>query len=105
MPEYLKVEVFIPGEFVPVLRDALDREGFLREGRYASVMALQKVTGTWMPLEGSSPYDGEIGKLSCAEEIKAEFRCRAADRDRVEHIIRTVHPYEVPVINFLPLAD
>jgi len=63
------------------------------------------VTGTWIPLEGASPYDGEIGKLSNAAEIKAEFRCRSADRERVEAIIRSVHPYEVPVINFIPLAD
>ena len=105
MPEYLKVEVYLPEEFVSPLRDALDREGFLREGHYAGVMALLNVTGTWIPLEGASPYDGEIGKLSNAAEIKAEFRCRSADRERVEAIIRSVHPYEVQVINFIPLAD
>ena len=105
MPEYLKAEVFLPEKFVPALRDALDREGFLREGHYACVMALMNVTGIWMPLEGASPYDGEIGKLSAAPEIKAEFRCRTEDRPEVERIIRMVHPYEVPVINFIPLAE
>ncbi len=54
---------------------------------------------------GRLSYDGEIGKLSAAPEIKAEFRCRTEDRPEVERIIRMVHPYEVPVINFIPLAE
>ncbi len=49
MPEYLKVEVYIPEEYVPPLRSALDREGFLREGHYACVMALMNVTGHGCP--------------------------------------------------------
>lgn len=103
--DHLKVETYIPEEYVPGLRDALSSGGYLREGAYDSVMAMQKVTGCWRPLEGSSPFTGTPGKLTTADEIKVEFRCRASDMRDVERVIRSVHPYEVPVINFISLVE
>lgn len=103
--QWIKTEVYIPEEFLPILRDTLNNGEFLRNGCYDNVLASQKVTGYWRPLEGANPFNGEIGELTTAEEIKVEFRCRLEDRREVERIIRSVHPYEVPVINFIPLLE
>ncbi len=102
---YVKVEVYIPEEYVPDLRESLNEGGYLREGAYDSVMAVHKVTGSWRPLEGARPFEGRIGELCTSEEVKAEFRCRRGDIGDVERIVRSIHPYEVPVINFIPLLD
>lgn len=68
-------------------------------------MAMSPVTGYWRPLEGASPFHGTVGQLTEAEEIKVEFRCRADEREEVERVIRSVHPYETPVLFFIPPLD
>jgi hypothetical protein len=101
----VKLEIFIPEEFVPRLREELSKVGVGVVGNYDQTMAVTQVTGYWRPLEGANPYDGKIGKLSSAPEAKVEVTCFAdAVRDGLR-VIRAVHPYEEPVINVLPLAN
>lgn len=101
--EFVKIEVFIPEEFVKELRSELNKIGALTvDGRYDNCMAVSKMTGYWRPLEGSNPYDGEIGKVSEAEEWKVEFTCKYSIYKEVMAVIKKVHPYEIPVINVLP---
>lgn len=100
---FIKCEVFLPKDYEKKLIDALNAHEILKFNQYDSVYAATEVTGHWRPLEGADPYDGTIGKLSTAKEIKLEFRIPVYERMRVERIIREVHPYEEPVINFLEL--
>lgn len=101
---YLKVELFIPEDFVVELANELNEHDLLREGHYDYSFSTSKVMGHWRPLEGANPYDGEIGRVSQEEEIKMEFRILAENRDQVQGIIDRVHPYEDPVVNFIGLA-
>ncbi|MGE5250891.1 MAG: cytochrome C biogenesis protein [Bacteroidota bacterium] len=103
-PDY-KIEIFIPERFVPALREELARAGAGRIGNYDHCIAYSLIHGSWRPLEGSNPYDGEIGKISEGTEAKVEVNC-PADRVRaVLQAIRRVHPYEEPLINLIPLAN
>lgn len=100
----VKIECFIPGEYVGRLRDELNQIGALTvDGRYDYCLAVSTVRGSWRPLAGSSPYAGETGKICEAEEAKVEFTCKKELCRAAVQTIKNVHPYERPVINVLPL--
>ena len=102
----VKIECFIPEEFVGRLRDELNKIGALTvDGLYDYCMAVSKVRGSWRPLEGSRPYAGQAGKICEAEEAKVEFACRKTLCAAAVRTIREVHPYEKPVINVIPLLN
>lgn len=100
-----KIEIFIPEEFVPALREELARSGAGRIGNYDHCLAYSLVHGSWQPLAGSNPYDGEPGTLSEGVEAKVEINCPAEYVRGALNAIRRIHPYEEPLINILPLAN
>lgn len=63
-----------------------------------------EVEGHWRPLEGANPFDGTVGQVQTRPEVKMEFRIKEEEREEVQRIIDRVHPYEVPVVNYIPLA-
>lgn len=105
--EYLEVkfEVFIPIEFVDKLRNRLSQIGACKIGDYDNCMSVAKVTGYWRPLEGSNPYDGELLKVSKAEEAKVEFLCVRELIEEAIEVINEIHPYEEPVYYIVPLIN
>ena len=104
-PQDYKLEIFIPDEFVPALREALAEAGAGQIGRYDHCIAYYLIHGSWRPLEGSDPYDGEVGKLSEGIEAKVEVNCAAEHVSAALRAIRGVHPYDEPLINVIPLAN
>ncbi|HVN55168.1 MAG TPA: YqfO family protein [Anaerolineaceae bacterium] len=101
----VKIEVFIPPEYVEKLGDALSEVGAGRIGNYDHCLSSTPVRGYWRPLAGAQPYLGQVGEIETAEESKVEVTCRwelVADAVRK---IREVHPYEEPVINVIPLLN
>ncbi|MDD4564586.1 MAG: divalent cation tolerance protein CutA [Eubacteriales bacterium] len=99
----VKIECYIPGEYVGRLKDELNKTGALTVGLYDYCMAVSKVRGSWRPLEGSSPHEGETGKICEAEEAKIGFTCKKDLCGTAVQTIKNVHPYETPVINVIPL--
>lgn len=98
-----KIEIFIPPEYVDALLDALVEAGAGRVGLYERCASVTPVRGTWRPLPGATPYDGEIGKIEWADESRVEMNC---PRERLPGALaaaRRVHPYEQPVINLIAL--
>ena len=101
----VKIEIYIPEQYIESLRDELNKVYAGHVGNYDNCISVTVVTGYWRPLDGSSPYDGEIGKISSGDERKVEvniLREYVADALRV---IRKIHPYEEPVINIIPLIN
>ena len=56
-------------------------------------------------MEGANPFDGTVGQVQTRPEVKMEFRIKEEEREEVQRIIDRVHPYEVPVVNYIPLAE
>ncbi len=101
----VKIEVFIPAEFLDALREALAGAGAGQIGRYDHCCTVMEVRGYWRPLEGANPFQGAVGQVEQGTECKVEVNCK---RERVEAVlkaIRGVHPYEQPVVNILPLLN
>lgn len=101
-----KVETFIPEEYVKQLRESLNNIGALSiGGNYDNCMSVYKVMGSWRPLEGADPFEGKIGEICEAEECKVEFTCRREIIKEAVETIKKVHPYEVPVVNVIPILS
>ena len=71
--------------------------------KYDSCMSCSKVTSYWRPLDGTSPYIGNVGEISCEPEMKVEVTVFTEKVDETIQVIKEVHPYEEPVINALPI--
>ena len=103
--EFYKLEVFIPVEHVEPIVEALNEAGFIREGDYDYCYATSLVKGHFRALEGAKPFIGSKHEVVEVDEIKLECRIPAERRTEVEAIVRLAHPYEVPVMNFIVLAN
>lgn len=102
----VKIECFIPEEYVSKLRDALNETGALTvDETYDYCMAVSKVKGSWRALAGANPFMGEVSEICEAEETKVEFTCKKELYKTVLETIKRVHPYEKPVINVIPLIN
>lgn len=101
----VKLEIYIPEEFVEPLRDALARIGLCRIGNYSHVISYQDTKGFWKPLEDSKPYHGTIGEICAGSESKMEVRCPIEKVTEAMAVIREIHPYEEPLINIVPLFN
>lgn len=105
MGNYVKLEVFVPATHLEQIRQALRDAGAGAIGNYDSAMSYSPVRGCWRPLPGSSPYDGQVGELCEADEYKVEVICPSAILDKAVAAVKKAHPYELPVINAIPLLD
>nr|WP_244991574.1 divalent cation tolerance protein CutA [Clostridium senegalense] len=104
--DFLKIETFIPEEYVHKLRMSLNNINALTVGgNYDNCMVVSKVTSFWRPLKGAHPFNGTIDKLCEMEELKVEFCCNNTLLEDVISTIKNVHPYEVPVINIIPVIN
>lgn len=101
--EFAKLEIFVPESHFEAIRAALQQEDAGHIGNYDSCLSTTKVQGYWRPLAGADPYDGEIGKLCSAPELKVEVCCRVDRLPATLRALKAAHPYEEPVINVLPL--
>jgi hypothetical protein len=101
----LKIEILVPDEHVESVLEALHASGAGRIGTYDHCVSLWRVNGRWRPLPGAAPFHGEIGEVMEGSETKVESECDVRRASDVVAALRTVHPYEEPVIRLLPLYE
>lgn len=101
--KFCKMEIYIPATHFEVLRKALQSVDAGHIGDYDGCLSYSETNGCWRPLEGSHPYNGEENQLCTAKEYKVEVICKTEKVDETIRAVKAVHPYEVPVINVIPL--
>ncbi len=101
----VKIEVFIPEDYVSALQEEISAAGAGRIGNYDHCCSVTRVRGYWRPLEGANPFDGQVGKISEGQECKVEVNCSRKAVHEVIKAIRQIHPYEEPLINIIPLLN
>ena len=100
-----KLEIFIPESHFRELQKALQDADAGHIGNYDSCLSYSKVTGAWRPLEGTHQYIGAKGEISEEPELKVEVTIRRDQLADVVSKVKTVHPYEEPVINVIPMVS
>ncbi len=103
MEQIFKIAVYIPEGFVEELTERVNVSMAPIYPGYDMAFSMIKVTGMWRPLEGSRPFLGNKNELSVVEEIKVEFAVREDDLKKVIETIVSVHPYEEPGIDVIPM--
>ena len=101
----VKLEIFVPQDYALKLRDELAKIGVGRLGNYDHCVAISQVQGYFRPLIGAKPFKGEVGKISETVEYKVEINCERALVNEAIKVIRSIHPYEEPLVNIIPLAN
>ena len=101
----VKLEIFVPQDYAFQIRNELAKIGVGRIGNYDHCVALTTVQGYFRPLEGSKPFEGEIGKISEVAEYKLEVNCKRELVNEAIKVIKSNHPYEEFLINIIPLAN
>ena len=81
--KYCKLEIFLPPSHLEVLQKALQEVDAGHIGNY--------------------PYIGTNGEISCEPELKVEVTVYTENVDKTIEVVKSVHPYEEPVINVIPL--
>jgi len=100
-----KVEIFIPSDAMDDLLEVLATAGAGVIGNYDHCFAISQLTSTFRPLEGAQPALGRVGELVTVGESKVEVNVHEEKLVDVLQAIRSVHPYEEPLINVIPLAN
>lgn len=103
--EKVKIEIYLPREFILPVRDVLHEAGAGRVGQYDHCISITEVSGHWRPLEAAQPYNGIRGEIAFGTECKLEVVCPAPLAFRAVQAVRKVHPYEEPIINVIPLLS
>ncbi len=101
----VKIECYGPHAAMPPITAALDAAGFGVVGLYDHCYSITTVSGSFRPLPGARPRNGEVGQIYYSTEAKLEFNCPAATAAAAVRAIRAAHPYEEPVINVIPLLN
>jgi dinuclear metal center YbgI/SA1388 family protein len=89
-----QLTVFVPTEDLDKLVSALATAGAGELGNYDSCTFTVEGTGTYRPLKGASPADGEIGVRTSKTETRLSMVLPRGRREAVIAAMRAAHPYE-----------
>lgn len=103
--ELYKIVVYVPKDsFENFKRDFLDLNvGNI--GNYSHCSFSSTGEGTFLPNDNASPYIGQSGVLEKVNEIKLETIVKDVDIDKVVSKMKSIHPYEEPAYDIIPLRN
>ena len=99
-----KLVVFIPEEYEEVVADAIASEGAGYIGNYSNCSFRSIGIGTFMGMEGTKPFIGEMGQLEKVKEVRLETIVAADKLDKVIEKMMEAHPYEEVAYDLYPLS-
>ncbi len=103
--EYYKLVCYVPKTYLEPMLDALHDHGCGSFGKYEGVAFLTFGHSTWIALKGSKPFKGRLNKREMAQEVKIETTCPASKASLIIKVLRSLHPYEEPIIEFYPMES
>lgn len=89
-----KLVVFVPHDYADKVREALGRAEAGYIGNYSHCTFNSEGTGTFKPVDGSSPFIGKQGKLEYVKEVKIETIFPANLQNKLISSLLKAHPYE-----------
>ncbi|MDN5347970.1 MAG: hypothetical protein PWP65_1534 [Clostridia bacterium] len=102
--KYYKLVVFVPQGHEQKVMEALGRAGAGWIGNYSHCTFRALGTGTFLPLEDSSPFIGQKGKLEEVQEYRLETIVPRVCLQKVIRAMIEAHPYEEVAYDVYPLA-
>jgi dinuclear metal center YbgI/SA1388 family protein len=102
--ELVKLVIFVPLSHEQALLDAILPFSGL-PGNYGDCSFRSSGVGTFRPLEGAAPFIGTVGNREMVAESKIEVILNNSDLQPALKAMRTVHPYEEPAFDIVPLKN
>ncbi len=90
-------------EQIDKILDVMATAGAGIVGNYSRVAIVLDAYETWRSEEGAHPYNGTVGEITVAKSVRVEMQCPEDKLEAVEKAIRSLHPYEEPVIEIYKL--
>lgn len=100
-----KLVVFVPGETLETVREALFAAGAGQIGAYERCSWYGEGTGTFLGGEGSAPSVGAPGREEHVREFRLETVYPAELETEVVRALRGAHPYEEPAFDLYDLRE
>ena len=100
-----KICVFVPESAVEQVKQAMFTAGAGKIGDYDSCCWQTIGQGQFRPLEGSSPFIGELERIETVAEYRIEMVCADEYIKDVVAALKSSHPYEEPAYDVWKLED
>lgn len=100
-----KLVVFVPEDYAAAVIEAVCNSPAGRIGNYSCCTFRSPGLGTFKPGQGADPWDGKIGELSEAKEVRLETVVEKASLQEAIEQVRAAHPYETMAYDVYPLAE
>jgi hypothetical protein len=100
-----KICVFVPESAVEQVKQAMFTAGAGKIGDYDSCCWQTIGQGQFRPLEGSSPFIGELDRIETVAEYRIEMVCADEYIKDVVAALKSSHPYEEPAYDVWKLED
>ena len=97
---FIKLECYIPKSHLATVKAAIFAAGAGKIGQYDCCSWETAGRGQFRPLEGSSPFLGELEKVEYVDEVKLETVCSPEHIDKVITALKKAHPYETPAFHY-----
>lgn len=103
----LKLVVYSPKSHMDAMLEALQKNGCgsMGEGKYEGCAFLTFGHGTWIAQKGSKPFKGRLNRREMVQEVKIEACCPTSKAEHMVKVLRSIHPYEEPVIELFPMES
>lgn len=95
-----KVVVFVPDDAVDRVREAMSEAGAGQIGLYRECFFESVGRGGFRPLPGAQPTIGKVGRREEVTEVRLEMLVSSPLIGVVDRVLRAVHPYEEPAIDW-----
>ena len=89
-----KIEYYVPESHHEQVKSALFAAGAGRVGQYDHCCWQTLGNGQYRPLPGSTPFQGDEGRVETAPEYKVEMVCEEACLQSVIDALLQAHPYQ-----------
>lgn len=91
---FCKVVIYVPTTHLEVVREEIIKINHCTIGDYKGCTFSGQGEGSFVPLEGSNPFIGELGVVEKVVESKIEFMAYKDEVNDLIEKIKVVHPYE-----------
>jgi dinuclear metal center YbgI/SA1388 family protein len=100
-----KIVVFVPDESLVKVSEALWKAGAGNIGQYERASFRMHGQGTFRPLEGANPYEGQVGRDETVDEWRLEVIVTERQRNNAVAAMIKAHPYEEVAYDVYPLYN
>jgi dinuclear metal center YbgI/SA1388 family protein len=100
-----KIVIYVPQSHLDGVREAMCNAGGGQNGGYSHCTFQTAGEGTFLPLEGTSPYIGAEGVLEKTPEVRLETIAPVGKVGKIMEAVKAVHPYEEVAYDIYPVEQ